>query len=580
MPDRRHLTTVRFASALRDSLAERPYDASTLARDALAGLTVGVIAIPLAMALAIASGVPPQYGLYSAGVAGVVAALLGGSRFSVSGPTAAFVVILAPIAHRFGPAGLATATAMAGLLLIALGACRLGRLIEYIPQSVTLGFTTGIAVVIAVLQVGDFAGLRTAEMPEAFAGKVLAIGTALPGADAPTLAVGLASLLVVVFWPRKRLLIPGHIPALALGIGLAIALARAGHPIDTIGSRFTFDLAGGGVGHGIPRALPHLAAPWNLPGPAGGRFVLSLDTMRALIPASLSIAVLGAIESLLCAVVLDRSTGTRHHANGELLGQGVANLVAPLFGGITSTAAIARSAANVRAGARTPVAAVVHALVVLLGIVALAPVLSLVPMTSMAALLMSVAWNMSEAPQAVRLARQSPAADVLVMVVCMTLTIAFDMVVAITAGVLLASLLFMRDISRLTQVRDISSSAKHVGPPLPAGWRVFKITGALFFAAADRVLAEILALGEGCRGIVLYADGVTLLDAGGIGSLERFLDECAASGIRVVIADLQAQPREALAAALPAETDRVRLAPTLAEALTSVRVEEGVSPAA
>ncbi|MBE0477273.1 MAG: C4-dicarboxylic acid transporter DauA [Coriobacteriia bacterium] len=573
MPHREHLTTVRLGSALSDVLRDRPYRLADLGRDALAGLTVGVIAVPLAMALAVASGAPPQNGLFTAAVAGLVAALAGGSRFSVSGPTAAFVVILEPVARRYGMAGLGTATLFAGVILIGLGSARLGRLIEYIPEPVTVGFTSGIASVIAILQVNDFLGLGITDLPEHTLAKAAHFARAAPNLDPAALAVGGLTLLAVVLWPRERLVIPGHVPALALGIAAALLLAKAGHTVDTIGSRFTFALADGGLGHGIPRALPSFALPWNQAGAGGAPLTWSLPVARELLSASLSIAVLGAIESLLCAVVLDRSTGTRHHANGEMLGQGLANVVAPFFGGIPATAALARSAANVKAGARTPLAAALHALVVLLGMLALAPLLSLVPMASMAALLLTVAWNMSEADKAVTLARTSPGADRLVLLSCLVLTVAFDMVVAITAGVVLAALLFMRDASRFTQVRDITASEKHVRGGAPSGWKVYKITGALFFAAADRVLAEVLSDAPDGGGIVLYADGVTVLDAGGAASFERFTEECASRDIELIVADLQPQPlRTARAAGLFTGSEGVRLAPTLAEGLLWARL--------
>src|SRR5690606_7844568 len=258
-----------------------------------------------------------------------------------------------------------------------------------------------------------------------------------------------------------------------------------------IGSRFTYMLADGSSGHGIPAVLPHFLWPWQQPGPDGMPLDWSLATLRALLPAAFSIAMLGAIESLLCAVVLDNMTGTRHHANSELLGQGIGNLVVPFFGGITATAAIARSAVNYRAGAQSPVASMIHALFVMAGLLALAPALSYLPMASLAALLLLVAWNMSEAHKVAGLVRKAPWGDVLVLLACLSLTVLFDMVVAITTGIVLASLLFMRDVSEMTRVSDISSSRQQglsgQLDEVPPGWTVFKIRGPLFFAAADRV---------------------------------------------------------------------------------------------
>jgi SulP family sulfate permease len=570
-PDRSHLTTVRFASALRDVLRDKPYSLRALRSDALAGLTVAVVAIPLAMALAIAAGVPPQYGLYSAIVAGLVAALTGGSRYSVSGPTAAFVVILAPITARYGVAGLATAGLMAGLMLIGLGVAKLGRLIEYVPEPVTVGFTSGIAFVIALLQLNDLLGLGVKDLPEGTLAKVGVFAASISHTSWAALAVVAATMLVILVWPQKRFHIPGYAPAIVVGTFVALALAKTGQPIDTIGSRFTFESAGT-LMHGVPRTLPHLALPWNLPGPGGHRFTLSLTTLRDLVPAAVSIAMLGAIESLLCAVVLDRSTGTRHHSNGELVGQGLANVAAPFFGGIPSTAALARSAANISAGARTPLAAAFHSAFVVVGVLALAPLLAFVPMASMAAVLLVVAWKMSDAPTAFSLLRRASRADKLVLVTCFSLTVAFDMVVAITVGIVLAAFLFMRDIARFTQVRDVSKTPRYAGGPLPEGWRIAKVTGAMFFAAAERVLSQLLAETPHGTGLVIYADGITLLDSGGVAALERFAEECLARDIRVVLADLQPQPTRAVrAAGIGAPGSGIELAPTLDAALALIR---------
>jgi SulP family sulfate permease len=541
VPSRAHLTTVRIASSIRDTMRDGGYDGSALRADALAGLTVAVVAIPLAMALAIACGVPPQFGLYSAIIGGLVAALTGGSRYSVTGPTAAFVVILAPVTARYGIAGLATAGLMAGIILVLMGVARFGRLIEYVPEPVTVGFTSGIAVVIAVLQLNDVLGLGITEMPEHFIDKLVEIGSALPTVAWPALLVSATTLLVKIVWRQDRLVVPGYAPAILAGTLVALGLAAAGHPVETIGSRFTYEI-GGLVGHGVPRALPALDWPWHATSGGAVPFALTAATVTALLPAALSIAVLGAIESLLCAVVLDRATGTRHHSNGELVGQGLANIVVPFFGGIPATAAIARSVANVKAGARTPVAAASHALFVLLGVLVLAPALSYVPMAAMGAVLLSVAWNMSEAPKAVNLLRSAPRADKLVFATCFMLTVAFDMVIAIGVGLVMASFLFMRDVARFTELRDITTSPRYVGEPLPEGWKVVKITGAMFFAAAERVLTQLLDQTPDGTNLIIYADGVTVLDAGGVGAFERFLQACAERGIRVSVADLQPQP--------------------------------------
>jgi SulP family sulfate permease len=516
----------------------------------MAGVTVGIIAIPLAMALAIASGVPPQYGLYTAFIAGFVIALTGGSRFSVSGPTAAFVVILYPIAQTYGLGGLLVASLMSGVLLIVMALMRLGRFIEYIPEAVTLGFTGGIAVVIATLQVKDFFGLNIEQMPEHYWDKLAAVGQALSGLDMMTMVVAIATLAVLLLWPRLKSPVPPHLPAVIIGSLLAMLLNANGAAIETIGSRFSYLLADGTVGAGIPPFLPEFAWPWNRPDASGEPLGISWTMVRDLLPAAFAIAMLGAIESLLCAVVLDGMTGKRHSANSELLGQGIGNVITPFFGGITATAAIARSAANYRAGAVSPVAA-------------------------MAALLLMVAWNMSEAPKSVQLLKTAPRGDVLVFITCFSLTVLLDMVIAITTGVLLAAVLFMREMAEMTRVTDITGSQRMAGAGLPDGWRVFKINGPLFFAAADRIFGELAQLSASARGFILYMDGVTILDAGGLSALNKLISTCRADGTQVVIADLQYQPLRTLArAGIKPEEDVVRFYPALDEAL---KAESGLA---
>lgn len=568
MPHRAHLTSLQVGSAFRQACLDEPYGPSRLRGDVLAGLGVGVIAIPLSMALAIASGVPPQHGLYTAIIAGIVIAMTGGSRYSVSGPTAAFVVILHPVSQQFGISGLLVATLMAGVLLILMAAARLGRLIEYIPQPVTLGFTAGIAIVIATLQLRDFFGLPVATLPESYTDRILVLADALPRLDWPSTTVGLATLGVMIAWPRLKLPVPGHLPAVLVGVAASLLLGMAGLEVATIGSSFSYTLADGTTGRGIPPTLPELIWPWRQPGTDGLVPAWSLDELRALLPAAFSIAALGAIESLLCAVVLDGMSGRRHSANGELLGQGLGNLVAPFFGGITATAAIARSSANYNAGAQSPLASVVHALVVALGLLALAPWLAYLPMASMAALLVMVAWRMSEAHKVHSLLRKAPTGDILVLITCLSLTVIFDMVIAIGVGVVLASLLFMRDVAKMTRVNELSTSSRLIAAPLPAGWSVFKITGPLFFAAADRVFTELAQRAAERNGVVLYMDGVPVLDAGGVAAFEAFLKEMEAQGTSVVVADLQFQPLKTLARArIKPIPGQLAFTPTLAEAL-------------
>lgn len=548
MHNQASLQGVKLAIALRQSCIDEPYSVARFGRDLIAGITVGIIAIPLAMALAIASGVPPQHGLYTAIIAGIVIAVTGGSRFSISGPTAAFVVILYPVAQQFGVGGLLMATLLSGFFLVAMGMARLGRLIEYIPPSVTLGFTGGIAIVIATLQIKDFFGLTVAEMPETYVGKVQALAHALPSWQWGDTLVGVATLAVLLLWPRLRLPVPGHLPAVLVGVGLGVGLHALGVDVATIGSKFSYTLADGTQGMGIPPIAPTLVMPWALPGPDGAPVVWDLAAIERLLPAAFSMAMLGAIESLLCAVVLDGMTGRKHSSNGELVGQGLGNILAPFFGGITATAAIARSAANVRAGATSPISGIVHALVVLAAILVLAPWLSWLPLSAMAALLLLVAWNMSEAHKVVDLVRRAPRSDVLVLLVCLSLTVIFDMVIAITFGVILASLLFMREIAKMTRLHNLAEHGRYASE-VPAQTLLYKINGPLFFAAAERVFEELLAQVGEHKALILQMEAVSILDAGGLSAFQQFARRMAKSGVQLKVAELQFQPLKTLARA-------------------------------
>lgn len=571
MTHRRHLFSLQVGHALREALKEAAYDKKTFFKDLVAGITVGIIAIPLAMALAIASGVAPQYGLYSAFIAGFLIPLMGGARYSVSGPTAAFVVILFPIVQQYGLAGLLIATILAGSMQVMMGLMRLGRYIEYIPESVTLGFTGGIAVVIATLQMKDLLGLSIVPMPEHFTGKVVALAQAIPDFSTGSLVVGLVTLAVMVIWPRLKTSFPPHLPAVIIGTVIAIVLNQQGMAIATIDSTFSFASPDGNLLSGTPSVLPDLQWPWQRIQPGESVMTFSWQLAQDLVSAAFAIAMLGAIESLLCAVVIDGMTGKKHSANSELLGQGIGNIVTPFFGGITSTAAIARSAVNVKAGAQTPIAAMIHAIVVLIALVSLSKLLGYLPMATMAALLIIVAWNMSEAPKAIHLLKNAPRSDIVVFCVCFSLTVMFDMVVAITAGVVLASLLFMKNIAEMTKLKDITENNRLVDKPVPAGWRVFKINGPLFFAAADRVFAELSLLCGDQQGIVLYLDGVTILDAGGLSALNKFLDTSAKSQTQVYLADFQYQPLKTLAKArFKPDNNVCTVYPALSDALADL----------
>jgi sulfate permease, SulP family len=549
MPHRAHLFSLRIAHALRDACFTEAYGTQRFTRDLLAGMTVGVIAIPLAMALAIASGVPPQYGLYTAIIAGFLIPLLGGSRFSISGPTAAFVVILYPIAQKYGLGGLLVASVMAGGILVVMALLRLGRLIEYIPAAVTLGFTAGIAVVIATLQIKDFLGLQYAATPEHYLEKLWLLLQHLPDLSWPSVVVAAVTLAMMLLWPLLKLPVPPHLPALIVGTLVALLLNESGFSVDTIGSRFSYTLADGTSGFGIPSQLPHFEWPWLQVGANGAAIQWSSRVVQDLLAAAFAIAMLGAIESLLCAVVLDGMSGKRHSANSELLGQGIANLITPFFCGITATAALARSAASIKAGAESPVAGMIHAVVVLLGLVALAPLLAHLPMPALAALLVMVAWGMSETPKAVHLIKTAPRGDIWVFITCFALTVLFDMVIAITAGIVLAALLFMKEISAMTHVDDVTVDSTSADDTLllPEKWRAFRISGPLFFAAADRVFGELSTLCTEQQHIILSLKEVSLLDAGGLASLDKLIAKCEKNRTELILTDIPKQPLSTLA---------------------------------
>ncbi|ELR64320.1 Sulfate permease [Photobacterium marinum] len=488
---------------------------SALRSDIVAGVTVGVVAIPLGMALAIAVGVPPQHGLYTVIVAGLLAALFGGSRFNITGPTAAFVVILLPITQQYGLSGLMLATLMSGVILLLMGVLRLGQLVAYVPYPVTTGFTAGIGLVIAFLQLKDLLGLSVEGNPIHFPEKVMAYASALPSASYADAAVGLATIAAFILWARLKTRLPAHVVALVAGTIMAFMFNQWGTShVSLLGEKFQYQI-GDLIGRGIPQVLPQFVTPWQDP-------AFGWDLVVELLPAAFTIAMLGCIESLLCAVVADGMTGTKHNPNAELVGQGLANMVVPFFGGIPATAAIARTATNIRAGAFSPVSAVTHALFVLAAMIVLAPMLSYIPMSALAGLLIMVAWNMSEAPHFVHTLKVAPRRDVAVLLTCFTLTVVFDMVVAVVVGLLLASLLFIQRIATLTNVSVVNREHEHLdfGDDVV----VYDINGPLFFAASEKAFNMIELSGVETSAVVLDFSDVTMMDITAIHAFESALD--------------------------------------------------------
>jgi SulP family sulfate permease len=540
---------IPLASALRQTFDEG-YGWPDFRADALAGLVVGVVALPLSMALAVASGVPPQHGLYTALVAGGLIALLGGSRVQVSGPTAAFVVLLAPVSARFGLRGLLLASLMAGVLLVVMGFARMGRFIEFVPYPVTTGFTAGIAVVIATLQAKDFLGLSVAGNPEHYVDRVRALAQALPTASPWDAAVGVFTLAFLLLWPRLTSKVPAPLVALAAAAVIAaVCAARVpGFEVATIGSRFQAAGLDGRIVAGIPRELPSLAWPWSLAGSGGSG--LSFELIRALLGPAFAIAMLGAIESLLSAVVADGMTGRKHDPDAELVAQGVGNIVAPFFGGFAATGALARTATNVRAGARSPIASVVHALSILAALLLLAPLLGYLPMASLAALLLLVAWHMSERKHVRYVLQRAPRSDVLVLLACFTLTVLFDMVVAVTAGLVLSSLLFIRRMAEVSGVTLVGDQHPDLDEPLPRGVVLYDVAGPLFFGAANRALSALEAVEKrGVRAVVLDVADVPAIDATGLVNLESLVARLNGHGMKVILGGVQDQPLRAFARA-------------------------------
>lgn len=536
------------------------YSRADFRADLLSALVIGVVALPLSMALAIACGVPPQHGLYTAIIAGVLCALLGGTRFQVTGPTAAFVVILVPIVHKYGLGGLLVAGVMAGVILLAMGLARLGKLMQFVPHPVTTGFTMGIAVVIGLSQLKDVFGLPACPVPPIgappidpaalgcltrtegtveYVGSVITAGGGISGWDVLVAVVTIGLLLLL---PKILKKIPAPLVALT-AVALLVVLASyliPGFHVSTINSKFHYML-GGELHDGIPPLPPLPVLPWNQ-----GDHPLAFDyaTIRELLPSAFAIATLGAIESLMAAVVADGMSGTKHDPNSELIALGIANIVVPFFGGIAATGALARTATNIRAGARSPFSAVLHSIFVLACTIALAPLVGYLPMAALAGLLLIVARNMSDVRHFLRLTRIAPRSDVIVMMTCFGLTVMFDMVIAVTFGVLLAALMFMRRMAVLTT----TTTAQHTYEKfaVPPGVRIYEIAGPLFFGAAKTAMEALHTAGSQDHVIIISMQNVPTMDATGLVALESVLDRLKRSKVKVIFAGVTPEVLEIL----------------------------------
>lgn len=517
------------------TMLRQGYRLEHLRRDAIAGLTVAIVALPLAMALAIASGTSPERGLHTAIIAGFLISFLGGSRVQIGGPTAAFIPVVFVTIERFGYGGLVLCTFLAGLILIGAGLLRLGALMRYMPRPVITGFTAGIGVSIFTSQVKDLLGLRIERVPAEFLARWETYIAHLDTFNAVNFALALVCMGVILLLRRHR----PNWPQFLIAVGLGTLAA----------SLFTLDVPTIGSLYGdIPASLPAFAIP-----------EIPFSRIGELLPTAFTIAFLAGVESLLSAVVADGMIGGRHRSNGELVAQGVANLGSSLFGGLPATGAIARTATNVRAGAYSPVAGILHALFLLLFMLLAAPLMRYVPMAALAAVLLIVAWNMSEIPH-IRHLMKGPVGDRVVLVITFVLTVVFDLTVAIQVGVVLAAFLFMHRMSEVVAMeRDVDLLEDETAEPetgaetdqrdvLPPGVAAFRIAGPLFFAVANRLDNVLDTYQARPRVFILRLRLVPMIDASGVTALEQFVERCAALGIHVVFSGLQPQPRQALAA--------------------------------
>lgn len=500
------------------------YTKEQLIKDILSGIIVAIIALPLSIALAIASGVGPVQGLYTAIVAGFFISFFGGSRVQIGGPTAAFVVIIYGIVTTYGTDGLIVATIMAGIILCIMGLCHFGSLIKYIPYTITTGFTCGIAVTLFVGQIKDFLGLDMGAVPSEFIEKLGAYAANITTTNPVTVAIGVAALVILILWPKVTDKLPGSLIAIIVTTAI-VYFAKL--PVNTIGS----------VYGELSSAFPSFHMP-----------AFSYKLVQELISPAFTIAILAGIESLLSAVVSDGMIGDTHKSNAELIGQGLGNIFSGLFGGIPATGAIARTAANVRNGGRTPIAGITHCITLSIILVVLMPLASLIPMTTLAAVLLVVAWNMADWTSFFHLCKTAPKSDMIVLVATFFLTVFFDLVVAIEVGVVLAALLFMKRMAETADVTawkyadepDVTPGEAEKMRDIPHSIRVFEISGPLFFAAADEILA--ITSDKSTKVIVIRMRSVPAIDASAMRSLRDLAARAKKKHITLIFSHVNEQP--------------------------------------
>jgi sulfate permease, SulP family len=504
----------------------RNYNGRTFLADLISGITVGLVALPLAMAFAIASGVPPQAGLYTAIIAGFLISALGGSTAQIGGPTGAFVVVVYGIVMKYGMDGLYMCTLMAGVMLVILGITGLGSAVKFIPRPVVVGFTNGIAVIIASTQIKDFFGLRIEKVPGEFAARIETLALNLHTLSPPATALALLSLALIIVFMRFVKRVPGYIVALFLGTTVVVIFKL---PVETIGTRFG----------GIPSGLPHLQIPQ-----------FHFDLLRPLVSPAITVAMLGAIESLMSAVVSDRMSGTKHNPNVELVAQGVANICSPLFGGLPATGAIARTATNIRSGAKTPMAGMIHALTLLAIILFAAPLARFIPLAVLAAILLVVSYNMGEWREIPELLKLSPL-EIGTWLVTFFLTVFADLTVAVEAGMILAALVYIRKVTETTTVSEVTEQYLQEGyahilqhKEIPPYVAIFRIHGPFLFGATDKINVIIERIPDLPPIVILRLRNMTALDGTGLQALENLADVVHKSGRTLLLCGGRQQPAE------------------------------------